>query len=42
MNKRRTEEEIKQQSELALFIRQKRKNLGLTQEEISLKIGVGF
>ena len=42
MKKRRTEEEMKEQSALSLFIREKRKNLGLTQNEISLRVGVGL
>jgi predicted transcriptional regulator len=42
MNVRRTEKEIMQASQLSSFIREKRKNLGLTQEEFSLRVGVGI
>ncbi len=42
MKKRRTEEEIKEQSVFSSFIREKRKGVGLTQEEVSLRVGVGL
>ena len=42
MRKRRTEAEIKRQSKLSQFVRQKRKEMGLTQEEFSLRVGVGI
>lgn len=42
MTKRRTEEEIKKTSKLANFIRKKRKDMGITQEELSLRVGVGI
>ena len=41
-NIRRTEEEIKKSSKLASFIRDRRKLMGLTQEEFSLRVGVGL
>ena len=42
MSKRRTLEEIKQTSPLAAFVREKRKMLGLTQEELASRVGLGL
>ena len=42
MKRRRTEKEIAQESKLANFVRKNRKELGLTQEEFSLRVGVGL
>ncbi|MBT4789928.1 MAG: helix-turn-helix transcriptional regulator [Halobacteriovoraceae bacterium] len=43
VSKRRTEKEIMtQSSELSQFIRKRRKEAGLTQEEFSLRVGVGI
>lgn len=42
MRRRRTLAEIKQSSPLAAFVKEKRKELGLTQEELAGRVGVGL
>ena len=42
MKKRRTENEIIASSDLSRFIKKKRKELGLTQEDFCLRVGVGI
>lgn len=42
MEKRRTEKEIKDSSSLVYFVKEKRKKLGMTQEQFALRVGVSI